>query len=206
MKKSIAAPAYLFCTKRGQVTWICKKVGQITWDVRFAEGQTTWFLEFEGQIAWRRKTRIRGSDYYFICESSLFRINQRYHGLGTRLWHTPPAAVKKTDGGKHSRARPWGERGQGQSLWIDLCVPPALPRTPCRAAPSLFLPPPPQSPGSHTLNSSHWALAWDAWSAGCIERRSPAWAARSAMCWRRAGGEVVSTLRVTLTPRWAFSA
>ena len=43
---------------------------------------------------------------------------------------------EKTDGGKHSRARPWGERGQGQSLWIDLCVPPALPRTPRRAAPS----------------------------------------------------------------------
>ena len=71
VKKSIAAPAYLFCTKRGQVTWICKKVGQITWDVRFAEGQTTWFLEFEGQIAWRRKTRIRGSDYYFIFFTTL---------------------------------------------------------------------------------------------------------------------------------------
>ena len=25
---------------------------------------------------------------FFFCESSLFRINQRYHGLGTRLWHT----------------------------------------------------------------------------------------------------------------------
>jgi hypothetical protein len=34
-------------------------------------------------------------DFYFFCESSLFRINQRYHGLGTRLWHTPPAAVKR---------------------------------------------------------------------------------------------------------------
>jgi hypothetical protein len=39
--------------------------------------------------------------------------------------------------------------------------------TPPRAAvlPPLLLLPPPQSPGSHTLNSSHWALAWDAGSA-----------------------------------------
>ena len=36
----------------------------------------------------------------FFCESSLLRINQRRHSLRTRLWHTPPAAVKKTDGGK----------------------------------------------------------------------------------------------------------
>ena len=28
---------------------------------------------------------------------------------------------EKTDGGKHPRARSGGERGQGQSLWIDLC-------------------------------------------------------------------------------------
>ena len=32
-----------------------------------------------------------GLSSFFLCESSLFRINQRYHGLGTRLWHTPPA-------------------------------------------------------------------------------------------------------------------
>ena len=38
-----------------------------------------------------------------------------------------------------------------------------------------------------------------------IERRSPDWAARSAMCWRRAGGGPVSTLRMTVTPGWAFS-
>ena len=31
----------------------------------------------------------------FFCESSLLRINQRRHSLRTRLWHTPPAAVKK---------------------------------------------------------------------------------------------------------------
>ena len=81
---------------------------------------------------------------------------------------------EKTDGGKRPRARSGGGRGQGQSLWIDLCVPTFPPRDPARAAvlPPLLLPPP-QSPGSHTLNSSHWALAWDAGSAGCIERRSP---------------------------------
>ena len=32
---------------------------------------------------------------HFFCESSLLRINQRHHSLRTRLWHTPPAAVKK---------------------------------------------------------------------------------------------------------------
>ena len=69
---------------------------------------------------------------------------------------------EKTDGGKRPRARSGGGRGQGQSLWIDLCVPTfPLPRP--RAAVLLpLLLPPPQSPGSHTLNSSHWALAWDA--------------------------------------------
>ena len=30
---------------------------------------------------------------------------------------------EKTDGGKRPRARSGGGRGQGQSLWIDLCVP-----------------------------------------------------------------------------------
>jgi hypothetical protein len=40
-------------------------------------------------------------------------------------------------------------------------------------APPVLPPPPLQSPGSHTLNSSHWALAWDVGPAGCIERRSP---------------------------------
>ena len=43
-------------------------------------------------------------------------------------------------------------------------------------APPVLPPPPLQSPGSHTLNSSHWALAWDVGPAGCIERRSPKWA------------------------------
>jgi hypothetical protein len=86
----------------------------------------------------------------FFCESSLFRINQRYHGLGTRLWHTPPAAAKKTGGGKRPRARSGGERGQGQSLWIDLCVPPAPLWTPRLGAPSLLLPPSPLSPPDPT--------------------------------------------------------
>ena len=160
------------------------------------------------RAATTREARVPCNDLVpciFFCESSLLRVNQRHHGLRTRLWHTPPAAVKNRRR-KRPRARSGGERGQGQSLWIDLCVPPAPPWTPRLGAPSLLLPPPPQSPGSHTLNSSHWALVWDAWSAGCIERRSPAWAARSAMCWRRAGGEPASTLRVTLTPCWAFSA
>ena len=45
------------------------------------------------------------------------------------------------------------------------------PEAPRRGAPPSPHPPSPQSPGSHTLNSSHWALAWDAGAAGCIERR-----------------------------------
>ena len=43
---------------------------------------------------------------------------------------------EKTDGGKHPRARSGRGLGQGQSLWIDLCVPSAPPR-PC----ALVLPP-----------------------------------------------------------------
>ena len=38
----------------------------------------------------------RGVFQSFFCESSLLRINQRHHSLRTRLWYTPPAAVKKT--------------------------------------------------------------------------------------------------------------
>jgi hypothetical protein len=110
---------------------------------------------------------------FFFCESSLLRINQRHHSLRTRLWYTHHQRQRKTDGGKHPRARSGGGRGQGQSLWIDLCVPSAPPETPRLGAPSLHLLPPPKSPGSHTRNSSHWAQAWDAGSAGCIERSSP---------------------------------
>ena len=75
---------------------------------------------------------------------------------------------EKTDGGKHPRARTGRGLGQGQSLWIDLCVPSAPPRPPRPGAPPVLPPPPLQSPGSHTLNSSHWALAWDVGPAGCI--------------------------------------
>ena len=60
------------------------------------------------------------------------------------------------------------ERDLGASVGRDsprygsrsMCAPPAPPWTPRLGAPSLLLPPPPQSPGSHTLNSSHWALVW----------------------------------------------
>jgi hypothetical protein len=41
-----------------------------------------------------RKSDTRSRTLIF-CESSLLRINQRHHGLRTRLWYTPPAAVKK---------------------------------------------------------------------------------------------------------------
>ena len=53
---------------------------------------------------------------------------------------------EKADGGKCPRARSGGGRGQGQSLWIDLCVPTfPLPRP--RAAVLLpLLLHPPQSP------------------------------------------------------------
>ena len=54
------------------------------------------------------------------------------------------------------------------------------------------------------------------WRGGGSDARSPPgassagrlirdWAACSAMCWRRAGGGPVSTLRVMVTPGWAFS-
>ena len=47
----------------------------------------------------RATTRVRASArgrdfFFFFCKSSLLRINQRHHCLGTRLWYTPPAAVR----------------------------------------------------------------------------------------------------------------
>jgi hypothetical protein len=54
---------------------------------RKAPASEVWAWAWAGTVAMDRSI--------FFCESSLFRINQRYHGLGTRLWHTPPAAVKK---------------------------------------------------------------------------------------------------------------
>ena len=50
---------------------------------------------------------------------------------------------EKTDGGKRPRARSGGGRGQGQSLWIDLCVPTfPLPRPRAAVLLPLLLPPP----------------------------------------------------------------
>ena len=125
------------------------------------------------------------------------------------LWYTPPAAVKKPTEENTRERNLLGVLGVGRDSRygsIYVCVPTFPPPRPRAAVLSpLLLLPPPQSPGSHTLNSSHWALAWDAGSAGCIERRSPDWAACSAMCWRRAGGGPASALRVTVTPGWAFS-
>ena len=114
---------------------------------------------------------------------------------------------ERTDGGRRPRARSVGVGVGRDSRYgsIYVCPPSPPPRPRAAVLPPLLLLPPPQSPGSHTLNSSHWALARDAGSAGCIERRSPDWAACSAMCWRRAGGGPASTLRVTVTPGWAFS-
>ena len=64
-----------------------------------------------------------------FCESSLLRINQRHHSLQTRLWHTPPAAVRKPT---EESTR---ERGLGVGLGRDsrygsiyVCPPP--PRDP----------------------------------------------------------------------------
>jgi hypothetical protein len=99
---------------------------------------------------------------FFCCESSLLRINQRHHGshhgLRTRLWHTPPAAVKKPTEESDPRARSGGERGQGQSLWIDLCVPSAPPGTPRLGAPSLLLLPPlsPPDPTPSIRPTGRW--------------------------------------------------
>ena len=50
-------------------------------------------LSYGGEA--REKTRGARFLLIFFCESSLLRINQRHHGLRTRLWYTPPAAVKK---------------------------------------------------------------------------------------------------------------
>ena len=50
---------------------------------------------------------------------------------------------EKTDGGNRPRARSGGGRGQGQSLWIDLCVPTfPLPRPRAAVLLPLLLPPP----------------------------------------------------------------
>ena len=141
----------------------------------------------------------------FFCDSSLLRINQRHHSLRTGLWHTPPAAVKKpTEENVRERGLGVGMGRDSRYGSIYVC-PPSPSRGPAPRCSSLSSSPPPQSPGSHTLNSSHWALAWDAGSAGRIERRSPDRAACSAIRWRWAGGGPASTLRVTVTPGWAFS-
>jgi hypothetical protein len=104
-------------------------------------------------IPWYPIVRYCGSflNLYF-CESSLLRINQRHHGLRTRLGYTPPAAVNKNRRRKApATARSGGERGQGQSLWIDLWVPSAPP-----GPRALVLPPsssfPPLSPPDPTLS------------------------------------------------------
>ena len=49
----------------------------------------------------------------YFGESSLLRINQRHHSLRTRLWYTPPAAVKKPT---EENAR---ERGLGVGVGRD---------------------------------------------------------------------------------------
>ena len=53
----------------------------------------------------------------FFCESSLLRINQRHHSLRTRLWYTPPAAVKKPT---EENAR---ERGLGVGVAMQATAP-----------------------------------------------------------------------------------
>ena len=99
-----------------------------------------------------------------------------------------------------------GMGSDSHSLRMIMCAlyrPQGPPRATSLFVSSLPSPSPPNPIPS--LSSSHGALAWDALSAGHIERRSPEWAARSAMCWRRAGGGPVSTRTVTVAPGWAFS-
>ena len=64
-----------------------------------------------------------------FCESSLLRINQRHHSLRTRLWHTPPAAVKKpTEENVRERGLGVGVGRDSRYGSIYVCPPP--PRDP----------------------------------------------------------------------------
>ena len=74
-------------------------------------------------------TRVALGRGRFFCESSLFRINQRYHGLGTRLWHTPPAAVKKPTE-ESTRERDLGASVGRDSRYGSIYVCPPLPPGP----------------------------------------------------------------------------
>ena len=74
-------------------------------------------------------TRVALGRGRFFCESSLFRINQWYHGLGTRLWHTPPAAVKKPTE-ESTRERDLGASVGRDSRYGSIYVCPPLPPGP----------------------------------------------------------------------------
>ena len=85
----------------------------------------------------------------FVAKVRLLRINQWHHGLRTRLWHTPPAAVKKPTE-ESTRERDLGVSVGRDSRYGSIYVCPPLPPGP-RA---LVLPPsssfPPLSPPDPT--------------------------------------------------------
>ena len=102
--------------------------------------------------------RVTFSQTPFFCESSSLRINQRHHSLRTRLWYTPPAAVKKPTE-ENTRERDLGvgvgrdSRSVGRYGRRSMCVPTFPPRDPApRCSPlsssSLLLSPPDPTPST----------------------------------------------------------
>ena len=74
--------------------------------------------------------------YFLLRYSSLLRINQRHHSLRTRLWYTPPAAVKTEKNRRRktpARARSLGVGVGRDSRYVDrskYVCPPSPPETP----------------------------------------------------------------------------
>jgi hypothetical protein len=80
--------------------------------------------------------------FVFFGESSLLRINQRHHSLRTRLWYTPPAAVKNRRR-KTPASEVWGWAWAGTvAMDRSMCAHLPPPEAPRRGAPPLLLPPP----------------------------------------------------------------
>ena len=91
----------------GGVPWdahLCFEVSDACRLFRFALEALMLCLGRRGRVCVHR-VRARSER---ICESSFLENKPTAHSLRTRRWHTPPAAVKKTDGGKPQRARSVG--------------------------------------------------------------------------------------------------
>jgi hypothetical protein len=83
---------------------------------------------------------------FFFCESSLLRISQRHRSLRTRLWHTPPAAVKNPTEENARERDLWGWAWAGTvAMDRSMCAHLSPPPRPRAAVLPLLLPPPPQT-------------------------------------------------------------